>query len=390
MAIGRQMAGKRVVVLGGGIGGLIAANRLRRLLNREHRITVVDRSPRHYFPPSFLWLAMGWRRPEDTSRELVRLLRRGVEFVQGEVTAIDVEARKVGVGEGELPFDYLVIALGAELAPQAVPGLAEASHSFYDVESARRLRAALPNFQGGSIAVVVSSLPFKCPAAPYEGTLLLNYQLRKRGIRDGTQIQMFTPEPAPLPVAGQRVGEMVQGLLAQREIAYHPQRQPASVDVEGREIIFKDGERASFDLLVAVPPHRSPEVVSASGVANEAGWVPVDPRTLETKAEGVYALGDVSAVTTPSGLPLPKAGVFAHGEAEVVAHNISAMIESGGKREEYLGHGSCFLETGYGKAAMATGNFYAEPKPAVKLRGPGRIWRWAKVLFEKRWLRGWV
>ena len=296
----------------------------------------------------------------------------------------------MGVGEGELPFDYLVIALGAELAPQAVPGLAEASHSFYDVESARRLRAALPDFQGGSIAVVVSSLPFKCPAAPYEGALLLNYQLRKRGIRDGTQIQMFTPEPAPLPVAGQRVGEMVQGLLAQREIAYHPQRQPASVDVEGREIIFKDGERASFDLLVAVPPHRSPEVVSASGVANETGWVPVDPRTLETEAEGVYALGDVSAVTTPSGLPLPKAGVFAHGEAEVVAHNISAMIESGGKREEYLRHGSCFLETGYGKAAMATGNFYAEPKPAVKLRGPGRIWRWAKVLFEKRWLRGWV
>ncbi len=384
------MAQKSVVVLGGGIGGLMAANHLRKLLSREHQVIVVDRSPRHYFPPSFLWLAMGWRKPEGVSRDLSRLLRKGVEFVQGEVTTIDVEGRKVTVAERELPFDYLVITLGADLAPQAIPGLAEASHSFYDVESAQRLRDTMPGFQGGALAVVISSLPFKCPAAPYEGALLLDYQLRKRGIRGSTEIHMFTPEPAPLAVAGQQVGEMVQDLLSRREIAYHPQKQLASVDPDAREIIFEDGERASFDLLVAVPPHRSPEVVSASGVANEAGWVPVDPRTLETQMEGIYALGDVSAITTPSGLPLPKAGVFAHGEAQVVARDISARIDGSGRGKQYQGNGSCFLETGYGKAAMAVGNFYAEPRPAVKLRRPGRIWRWSKVLFEKRWLRGWA
>ena len=384
------MAGKQVLVVGGGIGGLIAANRLRRLLNREHNIVVVDRSSRYYFSPSLVWLAMGWRRPSRISQEIPKLLRKGVEFVHGEVTGIDVEKRHVTTAQVELPFDYLVVALGAELAPGLVPGLAETAHGFYDLETAQGLAEALPAFKSGTVAVVISSMPFKCPAAPYEGALLIDYTLRQRGLRNGVSINMYTPEPAPLPVAGERIGDAVKEMLAQRDIPYHAQTRLASVDPQARELTFEGGERAQFDLLVAVPPHRSPEVVRATALANEAGWVPVNPRTLETGADGIYAIGDVTSVTTPSGLPLPKAGVFAHREAEVVARRIAAQIEGHAASTEYDGQGSCFMETGYSKAAFATGNFYAEPKPAVVMKGPGRMWHWGKVLFEKRWLRGWV
>ena len=384
------MAGKCVVLVGGGIGGLIAANHLRRLLNSEHRVVVVDRSSSHCFSPSFPWLILGWRRPSGITRDLSKLLRKGVEFVQGDVTAIDIEKRQVVTAEAELSFDYLVVALGADLAPEAISGLAESYHGFYDLESAQRLAEALPQFQEGTVAVVISSMPFKCPAAPYEGAFLLDYLFRKRGLRDRVSVHMYTPEPAPLPVAGAPIGDAVKKLLAQRDIPYHTQKRLTSVDPTAKELSFEDGEKAKFDLLVAVPPHRSPQVVRASGLAGETGWITVDPRTLETGADGVYAIGDVTAVTTPSGLPLPKAGVFAHGEAEAVARSIASHIEGRGTAVEYQGHGSCFMEIGYGKAAWATGDFYAEPKPDVTMRGPGRLWHWGKVLFEKRWLRGWV
>lgn len=384
------MAGKTVAVLGGGIGGLIAANRLRRLLNREHRVIVVDRTSRHAFYPSLPWLAIGRRTPASVTWDLSKHLRKGVEFVQGDVTAIDLEKRQVAAAGTEIPFDYLVVALGAELAPQAVPGLPDVYHSYYDLESAQKLAQALPSFQAGTVALVVSSLPFKCPAAPYEGALLLDYLFRRRGLRDKVSVNMYTPEPAPLPVAGERIGEAVKGMLAARNIQYRTGVRLASVDPQAKELVFENGERARFDLLVAVPPHRSPEVVRTSGLANPAGWIPVNARTLETGVEGVYAIGDVAAVTTPSGLPLPKAGVFAHGEAEVVARSIAARIAGDRTSAEFQGQGACFLETGYGKAAMATGNFYAEPKPAVTMRGPGRTWHWGKLLFEQRWLRGWV
>ena len=384
------MAGKRVVVVGGGIGGLIAANRLRRLLNREHNVVVVDRSSHYYFSPSLLWLVLGSRTPSGISQEIPELLHKGVEFIQEEVTAIDVEKRQVVTTQTELPFDHLLVALGSGRAPEAVPGLAEAAHGFYDLESAQRLAEALPGFQRGAVAVVISSMPFKCPAAPYEGALLIDYMLRKQGLRDGVSINMYTPEPAPLPVAGERIGDAVKGMLAQRDIPYHAQTRLASVDPQAKELTFEGGEKAQFDLLVAIPPHRSPEVVRASTLANEAGWIPVNPRTLETGADGIYVIGDVTSVTTPSGLPLPKAGVFAHREAEVVARRIAAQVEGHAASTEYEGHGSCFIEMGYSKAAFATGNFYAEPKPAVAMRGPGRLWHWGKVLFEKRWLRGWV
>jgi sulfide:quinone oxidoreductase len=389
------MAGKTIVVLGGGVGGLVASNALRKKLGREHRVALVDRDTRHVFAPSFTWLMLGWRDLPRISRELGLLAKKGIEYVNAEAFEIDPGNRLVKTGAGDIAYDYLIVALGAELNPHAVPGLSEAAHTPYSLEGSVALRDALKNFTGGKVALVISALPFKCPAAPYETALLLEYAFRQRGIRANVDLRVFTPEQLPMPVAGPEVGTAVKRFLDERGVGFHPQHKLSSVDPGKKEIAFENGQKAGFDLLVAVPPHRSPEVVRKSVLANETGWIPVDRRTLKTSFENVFALGDVTSIVLPgryrpdTPLPLPKAGVFAHFQAAAVAHNIASEIKGVTSRKEFGGKGYCFLEVGHGTAGYGSGNFYGEPRPEVTFGRPGRLWRFAKVLFEKWWLRHW-
>ena len=271
---------------------------------------------------------------------------------------------------------------------EEIPGLAKA-WTYYHLEGAEGLRDELPKFKAGRIAIVVSSMPYKCPAAPYEGALLLDHYFRRHGVRADVEIRVITPEPYPLPVAGQAVGQKVIDLLAGREVWFSPGVHLKAVDQGAKKLQFEDGTDAPFDLLIATPVHKVPDVVRAAGLVGDGGWVSVNRETLATAAEGVYAVGDITAIPLANGMALPKAGVFAHGEAEVVARNIAAEIEGGQPHWAFGGRGSCFLETGYGKAAYATGNFYAEPDPDVLLRQPSFLWRWAKIGFERKWLWGW-
>lgn len=229
-------------------------------------------------------------------------------------------------------------------------------------------------------------MPFKCPAAPYETALLTDYLLRKRGVREKVNFQFLTTEPQPMPVAGPVVGDMIKGILLERDIEYQPNQKLTSVDPASKELQFEKGEKIKFDLLLAIPPHKSPSVVTESGLGDGPGWIPVDGRTLRTKYDDVYAIGDVTAIKLPSGMMLPKAGVFAERQAQVVANSIASEISGAAEVQKYDGKGSCFIDTGYGKAGYASGDFYAEPKPLVNPRKPGRIWHWSKVLFEKYWL----
>ncbi|HEU4758644.1 MAG TPA: FAD-dependent oxidoreductase [Dehalococcoidia bacterium] len=382
------MAGKTVVVLGGGVGGLVAANRLRRLLAREHRVVLIDRTPWHSFAPSFLWVMLGRRDPRRITRDLRRLERKGIEFIAAEVTALDLPNKKVSLGEHEVAYDYLVVALGAQYSAGDVPGLARA-YTYYHLDGAEGLRDELPKFSSGRIAIVIPSVPYKCPAAPYEGALLLDDHFRRRRLRDEVEIRVYTPEPFPLPVAGQAAGHAVMDILAAREVWFHPGVRLKSVDQEAKTLHFEDGSEAPFDLLIATPIHEAPSVVRASGLAPDGGWIAVDRETLATQFEDVYAIGDVAAVPMASGKMLPKAGVFAHGEAEVVARNIAAEVEGSPPHWAFGGRGACFLETSRGKAAYVTGNFFAEPEPAVDMRPPSFLWHWAKVGFERMWLWRW-
>ncbi|MBI3185430.1 MAG: NAD(P)/FAD-dependent oxidoreductase [Myxococcales bacterium] len=381
--------GKTVLILGGGVGGLVAANKLRSWLAGEHEVTLVDRQASFAFAPSFLWVMTGSRTAQKISRPLARLERRGIEVVRGEVESIEPFSRGVIVDGRSLEADYLVIALGAELAPELVPGLSQAGHDLYSLEGALSLREALSHFAGGRLVLLTAAPGYKCPAAPYEAAMLIEHECRRRGVRGQTEIELYSAEPAPMGVAGPEVSESVVRMLGEKGIRYHPGQQIQTVEA-GRRLRFAGGLEAAFDLLAYVPPHRAPEVVREAGLTDESGWISVDRHTLQTRFPDVWALGDVVSIPLKLGKPLPRAGVFAHREAEVVARNIRRAISGKGRQAAFDGRGQCFIEAGSGKAGLGHGSFYAEPLPEVRLHRPARRWHLAKVFYEKEWLGRWL
>ena len=385
------MAQATTVVLGGGVGGFVAATELRRRLGNDHRVLLIDREGRHIFWPSVLWLQVGLRKPDSIVRDLGSLEKKGIEVIKGEVDRIDPERRAVEVNGSVIEADYLVVSLGAQLAPENVPGLGEAGHSLYSLEGATAIRDARNALTEGRLVILVAGMPFKCPAAPYEAAMLLEHDLRKRKVRDRVSVAVYSPEPGPMGVAGPEVSAGVRGLVEDRNIDYHPQHQVTEVDPSTGTIHFANGVQVQFDFLVSIPPHVAPSVVREAGMTGESGWVPVDRHTLETRFPGVFAIGDVTGIPLSMGLPLPKAGVFAHAEGEAVAGTIAARITGNGPASTFDGHGECFIEVGGGKAGFGRGNFYAEPTPEIKLRMPTRYWHAGKVLFEKDWMiRRWL
>lgn len=377
---------RTALVLGAGLGGLVAAETLRKLLPGSDRVIALDRVAEHYFPPSLLWLMVGERQPADFSRSLARLSGRGVEFRQGSVTRIDPARRIVDFGGQTIAADAMVIALGADYATEAIPGLATAGLNFYTMEGASAVREALARFAGGRIVVLTAAPMYKCPAAPYEAALLVDSHLRKRGLRDQATIEFYAAEPRPMVVAGPELGGAVRGMIESRGIAYHPEYQVKAVDPAARRIEFANDASTEYDLLLYVPPHRAPAVVREAGLTNEAGWIPVDRHTLRTQYENVFAIGDITTIPLKMGRPLPKAGVFAHGQAETVAQNIAHAWTGKGAERRFDGHGMCFIEAGGGRAGIGKGDFYAEPTPRVEMHTPNLLWHAGKILYEKYWL----
>ncbi len=383
------MSGKTAIVLGGGVGGVVAASNLRRLLPKQDRVVLIERSGRHVFWPSLLWLMTGTRNAQDVQRDIAALKEPGINVLKREVTRIDSTTRTVYTGDDSVQGDALVVALGAELVPERIPGLAEAGHNFYTVEGAAQLYEDLQSLREGRVVVLIAGVPFKCPAAPYEAAMLIDHLLRKRRVRERVEVEVWAAEPAPMGVAGPAVSQGVKDLVADRGIAYHPSRQIARVDAPGKRLHFEGGDEVSYDVLAVVPPHAPPAVVQEAGLAAPGGWVQIDRETCETPFENVFAIGDVTGVMLPMGKPLPKAGVFAHAQAEAVARTIATRWTGKGEEGRFTGNGECFIEMGSGAAGFARGNFYAEPAPEVKMFRTGRHWHVAKVAFEKNWWRTW-
>ena len=377
---------KTVLILGGGVGGIATARALRRHLPTQHRVVLVDRERDHVFAPSLLWLMVGQRTADAITRPLASLARKGIDVRIGNIEHIDPERRTATVAGETLAADYLVITLGADLSPESIPGLAESGHNFYTRSGAESLWAALRQLRTGRIVVLTAAPAYKCPAAPYEGAMLIDGWCRKQGRRDAVQIDVYAAEPAPMGVAGPHVSSAVTQLLAAKGIPYHPGHQVTAVDASRKRLTFANGEEAAFDLLAYVPPHRAPAVIRDSGLASDSGWMSVDRHTLRTRWPNVYAIGDVVSIPLTLGKPLPKAGVFAHSQAKVVAGNIAQAIAGQDQSARFDGHGDCFIEIGGGKAGMGGGNFFAEPKPEVALRPPARRWHLGKVWVEKSWL----
>ena len=333
--------GQTVLILGGGVGGLVAATRLRKLLPKEHHVILVEREPSFVFAPSFLWLMTGGRTAGQISRPLSRIEKRGIEVVRGEVESINPAKRAAVVGGRLLRGDHLILALGAELAPESVPGLAQSGHNFYTLAGAESFRDAFAQFTGGRLVVLTAAPAYKCPAAPYEAAMLLEYACRKRKIRDKTKIDLYAAEPGPMGVAGPEVSRAVRAMVESKGISYHPEHQVQAADADPLRLRFANGVEVAFDLLAYVPPHRAPRVVREANLVVEFGWIAVDRHTLASNHAQVWAIGDVAGIPLKLGKPLPKAGVFAQEEAEVVAKNIVRAITGKGKPASFDGEGEC-------------------------------------------------
>jgi sulfide:quinone oxidoreductase len=275
------------------------------------------------------------------------------------------------------------------LDPGLLPGLAAEPGNFYTVAGAEAVWKQLQTLDAGHVAVLVSRIPFKCPAAPYEAAMLIGGFLRKRRRRDRVEVSVWAAEPTPMGVAGPRVSQAVVDALGERRVAYHPDRVVSAVDAERRELHFEDGTKVGYDVLAYVPPHRVPSVAVEADLAPADGWVRVDPRSMETSFPNVFAIGDMTGIPLRLGKPLPKAGVFAHRQGEAVAKTVAHRLGGRATPENFDGQGECFIEMGGGVAGFARGNFYAEPTPEVNVYRPGRHWHAAKVAFERHWWAQW-
>ena len=366
------MAGKTILILGGGLGGLAVANQLRTVLPPEHRVIVVERQTFFYMCSFNMRLIDGESKDyREGERALSGLARKGIEWVHGEVLELDPKTRRVRTSSGMLEGDYLVIALGTEKDGSAIPGFAESAYNLYDSTGALQIYNALQECDRGRAVVLISRSPFSCPAAPYEAAFLIDSAFRTKGNRTRVEIAIYTPEPRPMPGAGPETGNAVIGMLRERGIAFYPQHKLQRIESGSNKIVF-EGSQASFDLLVGIPPHVAPKVVREAGLTDETGWIPVDLTTLETRYPGVFALGDVTSIRqpNPTGLFLPKAWVFADEQSRVVAKNIAAEMRGEDKSSRFDGKGLCYIEVGDGLAAYGYGNFYNYPSPKVYLEPP--------------------
>jgi sulfide:quinone oxidoreductase len=352
----------RVLILGAGFAGLELASILSEAFGDDADVTLIDESDAFVFGYSKLDLMFG-----RTTLDAIRLPYRdiakpGVRFLQRTITAIDPEARRVTTADDVYDTDFLVVALGADYDFDATPGLAEGGNEFYSVSGAEQLREFLPTFTQGRAIVGVCGAPFKCPPAPSEAALMLHDYLVERGFRDECDISFVIPFGSPVPPSPDTSRALVAA-FAERGIDFVPNHRVTSLDPVRHVAVLDDGSELPYDLFLGVPKHRAPDVVLASAMAQD-GFVPVNPKTLETPFPGVYALGDVATIG------VPKAGMFAEGAARFVGASLIARLQDGEQPGAYDGLGSCYIEFGAGLVGRVDVDFFSGPKPTGTFQEP--------------------
>ncbi len=385
---------KRVLVLGGGVGGTLTANLVARKLKKEiaastAKVTVVDATGRHAYQPGYMYIAMGQQRADKLERSERRLLDGNVDLVVDEIERIDVEASLVHLTSGEvLAFDQLVIATGARILPESIANFDTEAHHFYTAEASMRLRKALDGFEGGKLVIGIAGIPYKCPPAPLEVAFLVEAELRERGLREKTDMTFLSPINRAFTI--ESVSEMATPIFEQKGIDLQLLAGVDQIDAERKVVITDAMEEYPYDLLIVVPPHKGAQVVIDSGLAPKSGWVPTDRHTLLVKHmmpkgtsdedtpryPNIYAIGDTTD------LPLSKAGSTAHFEAPIVAERIAAAVrgvEPTGKHANYTGKVMCFFEVGDGKGTLLQFDYDHPPKPPK----PNQLWHLGKVLFNR-------
>ncbi|HEX6331831.1 MAG TPA: FAD/NAD(P)-binding oxidoreductase [Actinomycetota bacterium] len=363
----------QVVVLGGGVGGTLAANLLSKSLGREAEVTVVDPTGMHHYQPGYLYVALGQANGRWLVRDERSLLRKDVHLVVEPAVRIHPEVGTVQLHRGgSLEWDYLVVATGARLMPQEIPGLVAGAHGFYSLDDAQRLREALRRFRGGRILVGIAGIPYKCPPAPVEFVFMLEEYLRRRGIRDRSSVTLLSPLNRAFTI--ESASKVIQPIMEERGIELRTFFNVEEVDPDAQTVSSLEGEKEEYDLLVLVAPHRGQQVVIDSHLGDASGWLPTDRHTLQVEGhERIFALGDAT------NLPISKSGSTAHFEAPVVASRIASLVRGSAPKTNYGGRVMCFLETGDRRATVLRFDYEHPPAPPQ----PNLLWHSAKWMFNR-------
>ncbi|ELY66478.1 NAD(P)/FAD-dependent oxidoreductase [Natronococcus jeotgali] len=371
----------RIAIVGAGTGGTVLANRLAEELQTEIEagdveVRLITADPEHVYKPMFLYVPFGKKTVEDAKRPVEELIDRRVTLSIGRVIDVDTDRKKLSFADSSvLAYDQLVLATGATLEPEAVPGLAEGGHHFYGPDGAERLRDELAEFTEGHLVLSVVGVPHMCPAAPVEFVLMVDDWLRERGLRE--DVDLTYTYPINRAHGLESIADWATDLFERRDIALETFFNVEEIDPDDEVIGTVEGNELEYDLLVAIPPHAGSDLVTDAGLG-EDGWVDVDRNTLEaTNAEDVYAVGDVADV------PTSKAGSVAHYEAGVVADRLASRVRGQTPTATYDGKTVCFLEAGMSEATFIEFTYGEEPF----VREPSKPLHWAKLGYnESYWL----
>ncbi len=376
----------QILIIGGGFGGLAAANELRTNLPSDVKITVIDKKDYFMMDLVKLWIIKGTRKFETSKRSLNAIAKKGISFVNEQVMLIDTSQKKVKTTTREFSYDYLIVAAGVELAPEKIIGLVTNGMILYDLEHVSKIRQKILDMKSGRIAFAITGMPYKCPPAPFEAALIINSMLQEIGTRKNISIDFYSLGPITLPAAGPEVSKQLLDILESENIKFHGSHK--IISVEQNTLKFENNSSATFDLLIAVPPHKAPQVVYDAGLAQEGMFIPVK-RDCKTQFDKVYAIGDVTNMMVTDKLAVPKAGIFAEGQGVAVAQDIISQIRKEKTNSIFEGKGGCFVEMG-STAGYVYVDMFAEPNPITRLDKPATEHMEEKEQFEKERLEKWL
>ena len=375
-----------VLILGAGFGGLAAANELRANTQSNVKITVVDKKDWFMMDLVKLWIIKGTRKFETSKRSLDLITRKGIEFLNEEVIKIEPQKQTVVTSTRRIFYDYLIISLGVDLAPEKIPGLLDNGMILYDINDVPKIHEKIKYLKSGKLAFAIMSMPYKCPPAPFEAAFIINTMLKETSVRDSVQIDFYSPAPLTLPIAGPEVSQQLLELLKSENIAFHGLHK--IIRVEPNKLKFENDEK-EFDLLIAVPPHKAPQSVYDSGFAKEGEFISVN-RDCKTMFDNIYAIGDVTSMMVTDSIAVPKAGIFAEEQGITVAKNIIAKIIHEKEKAIFDGKGGCFVELGTNQAGYIEVDMFSQPTPLTLLKNPTIQHMQEKERFEADRLEKWL
>jgi sulfide:quinone oxidoreductase len=388
--------GKKIIILGAGFGGLCISNILRKNLDYTHDVIIIDKKDYFMMGLTNLWILDGRKKIDNSKIPLKNLESKGITFIHDEITKIDTKSKQIKMLHqvDHLYYDFLVIALGAEMSTNMIHGFTKPnSYNLYDGESIPALRKKILSLEKGKIAIVIMGSPYKCPPAPYESAFIIDQMIRKINRRNKIDLDIYFPSQLPLPVAGKQPNSKLSFMLKKQNINLFPNHTLKKVYKNYLE--FHNGEKKEYNILVGIPFHLPPSVLKKSGLVEESSnWISVNKSTLETRFKDIFAIGDVTEIKINDTISIPKAGIFAEGQARSVASQIINKICNVSEEYYHLlqfdGKGFCFMDTGNGKAGFIDTDFYNRNGPITILKEPSIIYNKKKINFEKQRIKKWL